>query len=218
MLAGGSGSDDLSSESFAATARIRFGPVDQAVSGDYSINPDLYEQLDRVAKTPAAVLVPVVRGSAGRVLLTIRTDNLPSHPGQIAFPGGKIDPGDADAPAAALREATEEIGLAAGDVDIIGRIPDYLTGSGYRISPVVALVPADYPYVINRNEVREVFDVPLGLVMDLNNYQVGQTTWNGAMRRFYEISHGDRRIWGITAGILRVLAEQVYGTKERAGA
>lgn len=201
----------IDAESFAAAARARRSCNDGGLSGDHSINPELFRHLENSVHTRAAVLVPVVRAGAGRVVLTLRTDNLPSHAGQIAFPGGKIDPGDASPQAAALREASEEIGLDANDVELVGRTPDYLTGSGYRISPVLALIPPDYPFKANYHEVREIFDVPLAFVMDLDNYRVGQTEWNGVMRRYYEITHGGRRIWGITAGILREICLQLYG-------
>ena len=206
---------DYSAEAFAAAARARFADQPGRPNGDHAINPQLSAHLQAIARRPAAVLVPIVRGARAQVILTQRTDHLPSHAGQIALPGGKIDPGDADAEAAALREAGEEIGLEAGDVEIVTRAPDYLAGSGYRIAPVLALIPPDYPFRLNRGEVNEIFQVPLAHVMDPANYRVSEIEWKGAMRRFYEISHGGRRIWGITAGILRGLGEQVYGVAGR---
>ncbi len=209
------GAHDYTAEAFAKAARARLGGEHVRPVGDHAINPALTGHLEAIARTPAAVLVPVVRGAEARVILTLRTDHLPSHAGQIAFPGGKIDPDDAGVEAAALREAGEEIGLRADDVELVTRAPDYLTGSGYRIAPVVALIPPDYPFRINHEEVREIFEVPLAFVMDLGNYRINEIAWKGGMRRFYEISHGGRRIWGITAGILRVLSEQVYGEAGR---
>jgi 8-oxo-dGTP pyrophosphatase MutT (NUDIX family) len=166
---------------------------------------------DRRAYRDAAVLVPVVAyAPEARVLLTRRTEHLPSHAGQIAFPGGKIEPTDASPAAAALREAAEEVGLA-GNVVVIGPLHTYLSRTGFRIVPVLARVEPDYVLSVNRDEVADVFEVPLGFLMNPANHRRATRIYAGIERHFYEIPYGDRYIWGVTAGIIRSLYEQVYG-------
>ncbi len=180
--------------------------------GDHSFNPGLEEILDTIERQPAAVLVPVIAHEREvTVLLTERTHDLPSHPGQIAFPGGKIDAGDDSAEAAALREAEEEIGLMRRHVTVVGRAPDYLTGSGFHIAPVVGLVAPGAELTLNPGEVADAFEVPLSFLMDPANHRRGSRIWQGVERTFFEMPYQDRYIWGVTAGILRVLYEQLYG-------
>jgi 8-oxo-dGTP pyrophosphatase MutT (NUDIX family) len=138
------------------------------------------------------------------------TGGLRAHAGQIAFPGGRVDPVDAGPEAAALREAGEEIGLAPEFVETVGRAPDYLTGSGYHVAVVVALVRPGFELKLNPAEVADVFEVPLSFLMDAANHRQGSRIWKGAKRNFFEMPFENRNIWGITAGIVRILYERLY--------
>lgn len=156
--------------------------------------------------THAAVLIPVLKKSAGlSILLTQRTDHLHDHAGQISFPGGRMDPGDRDLYETALRESQEEIGLEPERVEIIGALPEYLTVSGYRVTPVVALVEPQPHYPADEFEVADVFDVPLAFLMDPANHEVRVWVGEDGRRRFYAMPYQDRFIWGATAGMLRNL-------------
>jgi len=139
-----------------------------------------------------------------------RTPELRSHSGQIAFPGGKIDPIDETPLAAALREAEEEIGLDAKFIDPIGYLDLYLTFSGFRILPLVAWVDPDYRLTINPVEVADTFEVPLKFLMQPDNHQFLKRDWKGIERQYYAMPFGERYIWGVTAGILRNLYERIY--------
>lgn len=185
-------------------------PTQTAVRGDLDLDPVLWERMEVQPLRPAAVLIPVVDRPEPGVVLTQRTPHLPNHPGQIAFPGGSIDPGDADPCAAALREAQEEIGLDPRLVEPIGYLDLYLTFSGYRILPLVGRVAPNYALALNAHEVESAFDVPLAFLMDAQNHALHSREWKGIMRRFYAMPYGDRYIWGVTAGILRNLYERVY--------
>ncbi len=185
-------------------------PTQTAVRGDLDLDPSLWEQMDVQPLRPAAVLIPVIDRPEPGVILTQRTSHLPNHPGQIAFPGGSIDPEDASPAAAALREAQEEIGLDPQLVEPIGYIDLYLTFSGYRILPLVARVATDYAMTLNAHEVEDAFEVPLAFLMDAQNHALHSREWKGLMRRFYAMPYGDRYIWGVTAGILRNLYERIY--------
>lgn len=180
--------------------------------GDHSFNPSLEDFFRTIKRQPAAVLVPVIahEGEA-TVLLTERTHDLPSHPGQIAFPGGKIDAADDSVEAAALREAEEEVGLSPAHVKVLGRAPDYLTGSGFHIAPVLGLVEPGAELTLNPGEVADAFEVPLSFLMNPANHRRGSRIWQGVERTFFEMPYQDRYIWGVTAGILRMLYEQLYG-------
>jgi 8-oxo-dGTP pyrophosphatase MutT (NUDIX family) len=178
--------------------------------GDLDRDPAKWEKAGVAATRAAAVLVPVVDHADPSVLLTMRTPDLASHAGQIAFPGGKIDPHDATPLAAALREADEEIGLDAALIDPIGYLDLYLTFSGFRILPVLARVIPNYELRINASEVADAFEVPLAFVMDSANHKRNSRDWKGVTREYYEMPFGERYIWGVTAGILRNLYEKIY--------
>lgn len=179
--------------------------------GDLDLDPALWERAGVSATKPAAVLIPIVDRSAPTVLLTLRTAELASHAGQIAFPGGRIDPHDESPVAAAMREAKEEIGLAPALIEPIGYLDLYLTFSGFRILPTVARVKPDFSLTLNPSEVVESFEVPLEFLMTPANHQRKTRDWKGVARDYYAMPFENRYIWGITAGILRNLYQRVYG-------
>ena len=135
---------------------------------------------------------------------------MPSHAGQIAFPGGKIDPTDVSAEAAALREAQEEVGLDPALAEVVGRLPDYLSGSGYRIAPVVALIDAGARLAPNPAEVDYIFEVPFSFLMNARNHRTGSRELMGRQRHFFEMPFEGHYIWGVTAGIIRVLHDRIH--------
>lgn len=207
-------------ESFFERARSRLtfevppaltDPLAQGARGDLDLNPSMWDLAGVRATKPAAVLIPVIDRSEPTVLLTIRTQELASHAGQVAFPGGKIDPEDESPVAAALREAEEEIGLTPALVEPLGYLDLYLTFSGFRILPTVARVNADFSLKLNPREVTEAFEVPLDFLMNPANHKRGSRDWKGIIRDYYAMPFEDRYIWGITAGIVRNLYERVYG-------
>jgi 8-oxo-dGTP pyrophosphatase MutT (NUDIX family) len=158
---------------------------------------------------PAAVLVPVVLGETPGVLLTKRTANLSHHAGQISFPGGRIDPEDTSPEAAALREAHEEIGLDPRHVEVLGRMPDYLTGTGYRITPILAVVPPDLRYEVSAHEVESIFELPMSVVMNPDAPRLQRQHVRGVWREYWVWPHPQHYIWGATAAILVKLAERL---------
>lgn len=181
--------------------------VESAMIGDWDLAPD--PDRARPALTPAAVLIAVTREAEPQLLLTKRSSALRRHPGQIAFPGGRIDPGDADAVAAALREAEEEVALPRGDVELLGTLDRYETGTGFAITPVVGVVPAGLVFTPQVTEVDTVFHVPFEFVIDPANHQVRTGEWQGRERRYYVIRYGEHEIWGATAGILVNLSRRL---------
>ena len=157
---------------------------------------------------PAAVLIAVTDRAEPGVILTHRPDDMRAHPGQVAFPGGKLDPGE-DAVQAALREAHEELAIRPSDVKIIGASDRFVTGTGYDVTPVLALVPPDLPIVPNPREVASWFEAPLGFVLDPANHAHKEREWFGRMRPYIEIEWQGHLIWGITAAILANLARRL---------
>ena len=151
---------------------------------------------------PAAVLVPIVRRDELAVLFTRRTPHLHDHAGQISFPGGRAEPGDASLEATALREAQEEIGLAAERVELLGRLPEYVTVTGYRVTPVVGVVSVPFELRPDPFEVAEIFEVPLAFLLDPANHLRNTVKQEGKLRRYYAMPYREYYIWGATAGML----------------
>jgi 8-oxo-dGTP pyrophosphatase MutT (NUDIX family) len=157
----------------------------------------------------AAVLIAVTDRAEPGVILTQRTETLSRHPGQVAFPGGRIDPGDAGPVAAALREAEEEIALPRDRVIVIGESDRYRTVTGFEVTPVIGVVPPDLVLVPSAGEVAEVFEVPLGFVLDTANHVEATVEWQGRNRHYYEISWDGHRIWGATAAMIVNLSRRL---------
>lgn len=154
---------------------------------------------------PASVLVPLVDRQDGvTVLLTQRTADMPSHAGQIAFPGGRREVGE-DAVATALRETEEEVGIARRFVEVVGAVDLYRTGTGFEITPVVGIVAPGFTIVAQAREVADVFEVPLEHFLDEVNHQISSREYQGRQRRYYAMPYGERYIWGATAGMLKNL-------------
>jgi len=210
----------LTAAGFRALARRaldpepRLLPTDVPSRGpsDSDLSPEPYAEVAPVTERPAAVLVPVVARQELTFLLTLRTDHLPAHAGQIAFPGGKVEEHDSGPAATALREAAEEIGLDRELVEPLGFLDYYRTGTGYCIAPLVALVDPDYSLTLNTEEVVDAFEIPLPFLMDTRNHRIHVRTIGGRERRFYAMPYGERFIWGATAGILRTLHERLFGS------
>lgn len=202
----------LSVDDFRQRASVHVG-TDGEEGGDYTFNRDLEGIIRENAKRDAAVLIGVHdRAETGEahVLLTQRTDKLRTHSGQVAFPGGRIDDDDASPEAAALRECREETGISEAHGEIVGRLPVYLSGSGFRIHPVLAVLHGEFVISPNPDEVEQVFDVPLSFLMDEANHETHSRVWQGRERHFYAMPYHDHYIWGVTAGIIRMLYERLY--------
>jgi 8-oxo-dGTP pyrophosphatase MutT (NUDIX family) len=185
-------------------------PGDLDSPSDFDLSPELDPQAARAPLAPAAVLIPIVVRAELTVLLTQRTEGLPRHAGQIAFPGGRMEPTDRDPIATALREAQEEIGLDALYVEPLGYLDAYRTGTGFRIFPVVSLVREGFTLKLDGREVADVFEVPLAFLMDERNHHTEVRAWRGTERRFYAMPFEQRYIWGATAGIMKNMHKRLF--------
>lgn len=206
----------LATPDFLALARERLRPEPPDLS-DALANPRGDHTLDDgppaipLDPKPAAVLVPVVmHPDEPSLLLTERAAGLRQHSGQIAFPGGRVDPEDGSPLEAACREAAEEIGLERRHIRPLGYLDAYLSTTNYLVTPVVAEVAPGYALSLNPHEVADAFEVPLRFLMDGANHQLHSREWKGRLRRYYAMLHGERYIWGVTAGIIRNLYERLY--------
>ncbi len=211
--------DSFSVETFVRRARERLLRHPPAIPegdvlpdlGDHVLSPDIVEFLRAQPVRAAAVLVPVIaRPEGATVLLTRRTAHLPTHAGQIAFPGGKMEEADDSPLATALRETEEEVGLGRRHVTPLGYLDLYVSGTGFRIVPVVGLVAPAMTLAINPGEVDEAFEVPLSFLMTAANHQTHTRQWRGIERRYLAVPFGERYIWGITAGIIRNMHDRLY--------
>ncbi len=186
--------------------RLRASLLREPVAGDF-IQEDGGEGL---SLTPAAVLFPIVQRDGGQtVLLTQRTAHLKDHGGQISFPGGRVETEDRTPVHTALRETEEEIGLAREHVEVLGFLPEYRTGTGFRVTPVVALVTPPFDLALDPFEVAEAFEVPLAFLLDPANHKRHSLHYRGALRHFFAMPYGDYFIWGATAGMIRSLTERL---------
>ena len=192
--------------SFIDVERLR-GSLLAAPAAGHFVQEDGGEGL---VLTPAAVLFPIVERDDGHtVLLTQRTAHLRDHAGQISFPGGRVEDDDPTPVDTALRETEEEIGLARDRVEILGFLPEYRTGTGFRVTPVVALVRPPFELALDPFEVAEAFEVPLAFLLDPANHKRHSLHYRGALRHFFAMPYGDYFIWGATAGMIRSLTDRL---------
>lgn len=208
---------NVSFEEFAALAQERLRQVPPDIGdvigrprGDHEHQPEPMPEPDEAGAVQAAVLIPVVSRPEGpTVILTQRAAALRSHSAQVAFPGGRVDAVDGSPLVTALRETEEEIGLPREQVRTLGFLDAYLTGTGYRIVPVVGLVTPPFTLTLNRHEVDEAFETPLSFLLDPANHKREGREWKGRYRTYYAMPFGDRYIWGATAGMIRNLYERL---------
>lgn len=177
-------------------------------SSDFDLNPDYVPVPGRVMR-PAAVLVPLIGARGDEMILTKRSSRLKHHPGQIAFPGGKVEASDASTEATALREAAEEIGLNPATVEVLGCLPSHETVTNFTVTPILGRIRDDFVPVLQCDEVDEVFRVPLAHVTDLAQFRIERRRWRGEWRHYYTVPWGPYYIWGATARILYGLAQGI---------
>jgi len=177
--------------------------------GDYDFNPEFRPPPGDRKLTPAAVLVPIVARDEPAILFTQRTEHLTRHAGQVSFPGGRMDEGDASPLATALRETHEETGITANHVSILGFMEGYETGTGFAILPVVGALSPGFTLMPNPAEVQHIFEVPLSFLLDPKNRERHAREWQGRKREFYAFNYGPHYIWGATAAILVNFADRL---------
>jgi len=185
---------------------------DAGPRSDFDLNPGISAGEDFSRYKPAAVLIAVTDEGAGdaNVLLTRRPETLRKHAGQIAFPGGKMDPDDRDAVSAAVREAEEEVGLPPEAVEPLGFLSTYFTSTGYRVYPVLARIAPGLALRPQEAEVADIFYVPLSFLMNPDNHRVEAREWRGVERRFYAMPYERHYIWGATAGMIRLMYDDMW--------
>ncbi|MGE0828085.1 MAG: CoA pyrophosphatase [Hyphomonadaceae bacterium] len=189
----------------------RVGPGRERWRGDYDLNPEA-RPVDAAPLKPAAVLAPIVRRAEGwTMLFTERTHDMPSHPGQVSFPGGRVQAEDTGPVDTALREAEEELGVPRAHFTPFGGWDSYETGSGYAITPVLAMVEPGFILRPDPREVAEVFEAPLAFLMNPANHDLRHGEWQGQRRSYYAMPYNGKFIWGATAGMIRALYERLYG-------
>ncbi|WP_300376211.1 CoA pyrophosphatase [Henriciella sp.] len=202
-------------DDFLARARLRLDPVEGRERLPEGGDIEFLDATGIASIRPAAVLVGLIpRESGPTVLLTHRPETMATHAGQVAFPGGKVDPGDADEVEAALREAHEEVGVEPDKAELIARGAPYITGTAFRIVPVLATLPADFIARPDPLEVADVFETPLSFLMNADNHQRRSGHWRGQTRHYFEMPYEGHRIWGVTAGMIRALYERLYEAGE----
>jgi 8-oxo-dGTP pyrophosphatase MutT (NUDIX family) len=198
-------------DDFLTRASDRLDPIEGRGGLSEVGDLDFVDQDALGAIRPAAVLIPVIPRIEGpTALLTKRPETMASHPGQVAFPGGKVDAADLDEVAAALREAEEEVGVVPHSVELIARSAPYITGTAFRITPVIGVLPADFVPQPDPTEVADVFEAPLDFLFNTANHQTGTAFYKGKHREFTEMPWQGFRIWGVTAGIIRDLYMNLY--------
>lgn len=180
-----------------------------APSSDFDLNPEMLLPPDRKLRAAGVLVAFQEREGALELILTKRSSALRHHPGQIAFPGGKQDPGDVDCTATALREAREEIGLPSESVEVLGTLPPHETVTGFQVTPVLGLVRAVFTPIAEPGEVAEVFSVPFDHIADPAHYAIQYRRWRGQRRYYYTVPCGPYYIWGATARMLRTLAARM---------
>ena len=200
-------------EDFEARAMARLAPLDaldmQTMRADFDPRPA--SEVDEHHYTPAAVLAPIVRRPNGfTVLLTLRSSAMPSHAGQVSFPGGRVQAEDGGPVATALRETLEETGIAADFITPVGGFGIYRTGTNYLITPIVGFVAPGFTLAPDPREVEDVFETPLSFLMNAANHELHARDFQGVRREYYAMPWEGRYIWGVTAGMIKLLYERLY--------